>query len=56
MKKLVVKTKLLKDSTVGEGAFEGVYRKITVECPKAKKKAYQKIFLNRGLTDNASFR
>lgn len=53
MKKLIIKTKQLKLSTVGEGAFTGVYKKIKVTCPPGKKKAYKSILLKRGLTEAA---
>ncbi len=56
LKKIVIKTKLLKASTVGANAFKGVYSRVTVTCPKGMLKTYKALLLKKGLTKKAVFK
>jgi hypothetical protein len=49
LKKIFVKTTKLTGKTVAAKAFAGVGEKVIVKVPKAKKKAYQKLFQRKGL-------
>ncbi|MDO4978147.1 MAG: leucine-rich repeat protein [Eubacteriales bacterium] len=50
LKTVNVKTKLLTTKNVGGSAFKNIYAKATVKVPKAKKKAYQKLFKKKGVS------
>ncbi len=57
LKQVVVKSKKLKKSGVGENAFKNAgssnYKKLTIKVPKGKKKSYKKIFRSKGLSKKA---
>ena len=44
LKNIKIKTKKLTKKTIGSKAFTGISKKAVIKCPKAKKKAYKKIF------------
>lgn len=48
LKKITVKTKMLKAKSVGKNAFKNIHGKAVISVPKAKKKAYQKVFKGKG--------
>lgn len=56
LKKLTIRTKKLTKDTVGANAFKGIYKKAEIICPKAKKKAYKKIFLKKGMKKTMKFK
>ncbi len=56
LKKIVIKTKLLKSSSVGANAFKGIYSKPTVTCPKGMTKTYKKLLLKKGMPKKATFK
>ena len=55
MKILIIKTKLLKESAIGNKAFGKTYGKIKVSCAAAQRKAYKTILQKRGLSKQAKF-
>lgn len=50
LNKIVIKTKKLKNSSVGKKAFKGISAKAVINVPKAKKAVYQKILRKKGLS------
>lgn len=56
LKKLVIKTKKLTKKTIGANAFKGIFKKAVVKTPKAKKNAYKKIFLKKGMKKTMTFK
>ena len=46
LKSINVKSKAIKK--VGAKAFKGIYKKAVIKVPKAKKKAYKKLFKKKG--------
>ena len=56
LKKVTIKTTLLKKSTVGSKAFGITYKKVVFYCPKKKLSAYKKIIKSRGAPASASFK
>ena len=50
-----IKTKRLKASKVGAGSFKAT-SVISVKCPKAKKKAYKKFLVKKGISKSAEFK
>ena len=50
LKNVVIKTKKLKNSSVGKRAFKGISAKAIIKVPKAKKAAYQKMLRKKGLS------
>lgn len=56
LKKITVKTKSLTKKSVAAKAFKGVNPKVTIKVPKAKVKAYQKLFRAKGLSRSAKVR
>ena len=54
LKTLTLKSKKVK--TVGAKAFKGVNKKVTVKVPSAKRKAYKKLFVKKGLSSKATFK
>ena len=46
LKSIAIKSKVLKK--VGSKAFKGINNKAVIKVPKAKKKAYKKLFKNKG--------
>lgn len=56
-KKLTTLTiKSAKVKKVGAGAFKGTVKSLTVKVPKSKVKAYQKLFVSKGLNKKAKVR
>lgn len=53
LKKITIKTKSLTKKSVATKAFKGVNPKVTIKVPKAKVKAYQKLFRAKGLSKSA---
>ena len=49
LKTIVIKSTKLKASKVTKGAFKGVTKKTVIKVPKAKVKAYRKMFRKKGL-------
>ena len=49
LKKITIKTKLLKFKSVGSRAFRGIYIKPTVKLPKKQRKIYKKILEAKGI-------
>ena len=45
----MIKSTKLKASKVTKGAFKGVTKKTVIKVPKAKVKAYRKMFRKKGL-------
>jgi len=56
LKTIQVKTTLLTTKNVGAGAFKGISSKATFKCPKAEKKAYEKLFRKKGAPKTCSFK
>ena len=56
LKNLVIKTKKLTKKTIGANAFKGIFKKAVVKTPKAKKNAYKKIFLKKGMKKTMKFK
>lgn len=52
LKTIVIKSKKLKASGIAKNAFKGLTKKTAIKVPKAKKKAYQKLFRKKGLSKN----
>lgn len=50
LKTIVIMSKKLKASGIAKNAFKGVTKKTVIKVPKAKKKAYQKLFRKKGLS------
>ncbi|MDE6615891.1 MAG: leucine-rich repeat protein, partial [Lachnospiraceae bacterium] len=48
IKKIKIKSSSIKK--IGKDAFKGINKKCVVEVPKAKKKAYKKMFRKAGLS------
>lgn len=56
LKNITIKTTKLTAKRVGSNAFKGINKKAIVKCPKAKKKAYKKILLKKGMKKTVKFR
>lgn len=56
LKDIEIKTRKLKESTVGANAFKGIYKKAVIKCPKGKLDAYRKILRKRGVSKSAVFK
>ena len=56
LKKITIKSTKLTKKTVGSKAFTGIYKKAVVKCPKAKKAAYKKILLKKGMKKTVKFK
>ncbi len=60
LKKITVKTKLLKASKIGKNAFQKAgsknYKKLCVKFPKKLKKTYKKSFYKKGLSKKAKIK
>ena len=56
LKSITIRTTKLTTKRVGSNAFKGIYKKAVVKCPKAKKAAYKKILLKRGMAKTVKFR
>lgn len=56
VKTLAVKSAKLKSSALGSKAFKGLPAKLTVKVPKAKLKAYKKLFVKKGLSKKVVFK
>ena len=50
LKNIVIKTKKLKNNSVGKKAFKGISAKAVIKVPKAKKAVYQKMLRKKGLS------
>ena len=53
---ITIKTTKLTAKNVGASAFKGISKKAIVKCPKAKKKAYRKILLKKGMKTSVKFK
>jgi hypothetical protein len=49
LKTLTINSAKMSNSTVSNSAFSGIGKNVTLKVPKAKKKAYTKLFHGRGL-------
>ena len=56
LKKITIKTKKLTKKTVGSKAFTGINKKAVIKSPKAKKAAYKKILLKKGMKKTMTFK
>ena len=56
LKKITIKSTKLTKKTIGSKAFTGIYKKAVVKCPKAKKAAYKKILLKKGMKKTMKFK
>ena len=56
LKKITIKTKKLTKKTVGSKAFTGISKKAVIKSPKAKKAAYKKILLKKGMKKTMTFK
>ena len=56
LKKITIKTTKLTAGAVGAGAFKGINQKAVIKCPKAKKTAYKKILLKKGMKKTVTFK
>ena len=56
LKKITIKTTKLTKKTVGSKAFTSINKKAVVKCPKAKKAAYKKILLKKGMKKTVKFK
>ena len=56
LKKIVISTTKLTQKKVGANAFKGIYNKAVIQCPKAKKTAYKKLLLKKGMKKTVKFK
>ena len=56
LRKIIVKTKKLTKKTVAKKAFRGVRKNVRIVVPKKKKRAYRKLFYQRGLNKKVKIR
>ena len=56
LKTITIKSTKLTSSSVKANAFKGIYKKAVFKCPKAKKAAYKKLFLKKGVPTTATFK
>lgn len=56
LKKITIKTKMLKMNRVGSKAFAKIYKKPTIKVPKKKYKSYKKILKKRGVGKKAKWK
>ena len=56
LRNISIKTKGLTSKRVGANAFRGINKKAVVKCPKAKKAAYKKILLKKGMKKTVKFK
>lgn len=56
LKTIVIKSKKLTGKKVGSKAFAGIYKKAIVKVPKAKKIAYKKLLVKKGLSKKAQIK
>ena len=56
LKKITIKTKKLTKKTIGSKAFTGINKKAVIKSPKAKKAAYKKILLKKGMKKTTTFK
>ena len=56
LKKITIKSTKLTKKTIGSKAFTGINKKAVVKCPKAKKAAYKKILLKKGMKKTVKFK
>ena len=56
LKKITIKTMKLTKSSVGANAFKGINKKAVIKCPKAKKAAYKKFLLKKGMKKTMTFK
>ena len=54
LKKVIIKTTKLTESTVGSNAFSGISSGVVVKVPESKVKAYRKLFKKKGISDGAT--
>lgn len=54
LKKVIIKTTKLTESTVGSNAFSGISSRVVVKVPESKVKAYRKLFKKKGISDGAT--
>lgn len=50
LKNIVIKTKKLKNNSVGKKAFKGISAKTVIKVPKAKRTAYKKMLRKKGVS------
>jgi len=56
LKNIKIKTKKLTKKTIGSKAVTGISKKAVIKSPKAKKKAYKKILLKKGMKKTMTFK
>ena len=56
LKKITIKSTKLTKKTVGAKAFTGINKKAVIKCPKAKKAAYKKFLLKKGMKKTMTFK
>lgn len=56
LKKITIKTKKLKQKTVGAKAFKGIYARAVFKLPKKQRKMYKKVLLKKGATQKMRFK
>lgn len=54
LKKVIIKTTKLTESTVGSNAFSGISSGVVVKVPESKVKAYRKLFKKKGISGGAT--
>lgn len=54
LKKVIIKTTKLTESTVGSNAFSGISSGVVMKVPESKVKAYRKLFKKKGISDGAT--
>lgn len=54
LKKVIIKTTKLTESTVGSNAFSGISSGVVVKVPESKVKAYRKLFKKKGISGEAT--
>ena len=55
LSRITIKTRKLTSGSVGAGAFKGISAKAAVKCPKARKKAYAKFLVKKGMKKTVKF-
>ena len=55
LRTITIKTTRLTDSSVGAGAFSGVYKKVIVSCPSDKLEDYKVLLRDKGMPKKADY-
>ena len=56
LRTVIIKTGVLSNKTIGEKAFAGTYKKLTVKVPAKQLNAYKKLLKSRGMSSTAVYK